>query len=239
MKKKYNEESAGREKSKSTNRTDMVLRKLSKKEMRVLTEELKTATANMQKTLLIIDRQQGWLATGCITFKEYIFQEFGEDQYPSMYDKLRTAQMVAEVAGEEFIGVYSSNSMIPFRTLKSKQRHKVWRELQKECGDKSIPGKWLTRSKVDDMIDHLYPNDDAETGLEKCDVKTVEQNAKVEKKQARNSGYVSTLAKAKKEKNFPFIVIDSFVKTFGPRTSQKALNYLRKVLAEQDDQNED
>lgn len=229
MKKNLSKKSAGRKQPAITNSTE-ALRKLNKKEMRVLTEELKTATANMQKTLLIIDRQQGWFAAGCDTFKKYILQEFGEDEYPSMYDKLKTAQMVAEVAGEEFIGVYSSNSMTPFRTLKPKQRHKVWSELQKECGDKSIPSKWLTRAKVDEMIKSLYPNNDA---------KTVKQNAKLEKKQARNSGYVSTLAKAKKEKNFPRLVIDSFVKTFGPRTSQKALNHLRKVLAEQDDQNED
>lgn len=161
-----------------------------------------------------------WLPLGYDNFKAFVGQEFGEEYYQRFRRYLKNAEVLANVAGADAIHLpYVDSALTPLSHLTTEQQKKVWKALQKDCGEKSIPPKWLKAKKVLEKIHLLYPASDTVKPMEPA----------VTKKQVKDLEFKNSLSKlAPTDNSYKFLVVKQWLKHYGPDYETKLLSYLKK-----------
>lgn len=175
---------------------------------------------SLRYVLYMFHLLSAWLPLGYDNFKAFVGQEFGEEYYQRFRRYLKNAEVLANVAGADAIHrPYVDSALTPLSHLTTEQQKKVWKALQKDCGEKSIPPQWLKTKKVLEKIQEIYPASD--------NVKQLEQ--RLSKKQKRDLEFKNSLSKlAPTEKNYKISVVKQWLKHYGPDDEAKLLNYLKK-----------
>lgn len=161
-----------------------------------------------------------WLPLGYDNFKAFVGQEFGEEYYQRFRRYLKNAEVLANVAGADAIHLpYVDSALTPLSHLTIEQQKKVWKALQKDCGKKSIPPKWLKAKKVLEKIQEIYPASDNVEALK----------PEVTEKQVTDLVFKNSLSKlAPTDKRYKFLVVKQWLKHYGRDYEAKLLNYLKK-----------
>jgi|GEM_PF-4515528 len=200
-------------------------------EVNKCTEIIRSCSRKTQEVLLDLHLGKGWEVLNYINFKEYVEGELPTEKYATLLNHAKTAVIVNQLAGREWVGEFSCNSIIPLRGLGDQRCKVVWRELVKQSGKTVPPPKWLTRAVTEAAILKCYPNTDDDELVVDVEPEPIKK-AKQKKKRDK---FKLLINKIDENARFAKEVLEIYLKVYGFSVGQKALDFMEKRLDEMED----
>jgi hypothetical protein len=132
-----------------------VIKSMTEENLNETTKVIRNTDSVQQKEITKIALQKGWEAKDYDSFKQYCQGELFDMNYDTLNRHRRVGLVLHTVGGMKAVGEYSSDAIMPLMNFETKKQKKVWGELKKKCGKKSMPKKWLTRARVEKVIEEL------------------------------------------------------------------------------------
>lgn len=135
----------------------------SKDELEQIVADLQQSGRKFLVSLTTIFATKNWEELGHENAKSFLKANVPHIKYHTAMSWFRSNQIIARLAGPEFIGVYSMNAMRVFAPLDIEQQEALWEALTKEWKqenetEKPIDAVWLTRAKVLEVKSILFPS---------------------------------------------------------------------------------
>ena len=135
----------------------------SKDELKQIVADLQQSGRKFLVSLITIVATKNWEELGHKNAKSFLKANVPHIKYHTAMSWFHSNQIIARLAGPEFIGVYSMNAMRVFAPLDSEQQEALWEALTKEWKqenetEKPIDAVWLTRAKVLEVKSMLFPS---------------------------------------------------------------------------------
>ena len=135
----------------------------SKDELEQIVADLQQSGRKFLVSLTTIFATKNWVMLGYENAKSFLKAKVPHINYHTAMSWFRSNEIVARLAGAEFIGVYSMNAMRVFAPLDIEQQEALWEALIKEWKQEKetespIDTVWLTRAKVMEVKSILFPS---------------------------------------------------------------------------------
>lgn len=137
----------------------------SKDELEQIVADLQQSGRKFLVSLTTIFATKNWEMLGYENAKSFLKANVPHINYHTAMSWFRSNEIVARLAGAEFIGVYSMNAMRVFAPLDNDQQEALWEALTNEWKQEteteteaSIDAAWLTRAKVLEVKSILFPS---------------------------------------------------------------------------------
>lgn len=137
----------------------------SKDELDQIKADLQQSGRKFLVSLITIVATKNWAVLGYENAKSFLKTNVPHIKYHTAMSWFRSNEVIARLAGAEFIGIYSMNAMRVFAPLDIEQQEALWEAVTEEWEQETkteepIDAVWLTRAKVMEVKSMLFPSDE-------------------------------------------------------------------------------